>query len=64
MSKGAVKAAAVEATTGQSATVAVTATSQVSNSNGAGEAPRTWRMSVTVDPDGHDLKISKIEIVP
>ncbi|WP_405136558.1 hypothetical protein [Nocardia sp. NBC_01388] len=46
-----------------SAQVLITAHSKVSNSSGAHEEPRTFRVRVTVAPDGGRLKISKMEYV-
>ncbi len=46
-----------------SALVLLTAHSKVSNSAGAHEEPRTFRVRVTVAPDGSRLKISKMEYV-
>lgn len=64
VSKGSVVAAAVQERTSESAVVALTATSEVNNSNGARNQPRTWRMNVTVAPDGDQVKISKVDFVP
>ncbi|MGW6421494.1 hypothetical protein ACWF82_02370 [Nocardia sp. NPDC055053] len=61
---GRVTAAAVESMTGDTAVVLVAATSQVTNSAGAQQEPRTWRLSVTVTRDGGQLKMSKVEFVP
>ncbi|MFD4459054.1 hypothetical protein [Nocardia sp. NPDC058480] len=61
---GRVTAAAVESMTEDSAVVLVAATSQVTNSAGAQQEPRTWRLSVTVTRDGDQLKMSKVEFVP
>ncbi|WP_433632663.1 hypothetical protein [Nocardia sp. CA-120079] len=46
-----------------SGVVLLTAHSKVSNSAGAHEEPRTFRVRVTVAPDGDRLKISKMEYV-
>ncbi|MFI7670671.1 hypothetical protein [Nocardia sp. NPDC049526] len=46
-----------------SALVLLTAHSKVSNSAGAHEEPRTFRVRATVSPDGDRLKISKMEYV-
>ncbi|MFE6921908.1 hypothetical protein ACFVAV_12730 [Nocardia sp. NPDC057663] len=62
--EGRVTAAAVESMTETSAVVLVAATSQVTNSAGAQQEPRTWRLSVTVARDGDRLKMSKVEFVP
>jgi Mce-associated membrane protein len=50
--------------TGDSATVLVAATSTMSNSAGGQQPPRSWRLSVTVQRDRGQLKVSKVEFVP
>lgn len=64
VSHGNVTAAAVESQTGSSAVVSVAATSQISNAQSGQQQPRAWRMSVTVTPDGGQLKISNVEFAP
>ncbi len=59
-----VKSTAVESMTDDSATVLVAATSTVSNTAGAQQPPRAWRLSVTVQRDHGQLKLSKAEFVP
>jgi Mce-associated membrane protein len=54
---------AVQTKTADSATVLVAATSQITNSAGAHEDPRVWRMIVSVARDGSQLKMSKVEFV-
>ncbi|UGT68262.1 hypothetical protein LTT66_34790 [Nocardia gipuzkoensis] len=61
---GKVNATAIESMTEDSAVVLVAATSQVTNSAGARQEPRAWRLSVTVSRDGDQLKMSKVEFVP
>lgn len=61
--QGTVNEAAVESMTGDSAVVLVAASSQVTNSAGAQQEPRTWRLSVTVARDGDRIKMSKVEFV-
>jgi len=61
---GTVHAAAVESMTEDSAVVLVAATSQVTNSAGARQEPRAWRLSVTVTREGDTIKMSKVEFVP
>ncbi|WP_245546006.1 hypothetical protein [Nocardia higoensis] len=61
---GTVNSAAVESMTEDSAVVLVAATSQVTNSAGAQEEPRAWRLSVTVTREGDTIKMSKVEFVP
>ncbi|MEU1549205.1 hypothetical protein [Nocardia sp. NPDC005745] len=62
--EGRVNATAIESMTKDSAVVLVAATSQVTNSAGASQEPRAWRLSVTVTRDGDQLKMSKVEFVP
>lgn len=62
--QGEITAAAVESMTGQSAVVLVSAVSRVTNSAGAQQEPRVWRLSVTVTREGSELKMSKVEFVP
>jgi Mce-associated membrane protein len=59
-----VNATAVQSMTDHSAEVLVAATSKVSNSAGAKDEPRSWRLSVTMTRDGGQLKMSKVEFVP
>jgi Mce-associated membrane protein len=59
-----VNATAVQSMTENSADVLVAATSRVTNSAGAKDEPRSWRLSVTVTRDGGQLKMSKVEFVP
>ncbi|MGW5377822.1 hypothetical protein ACWESM_20515 [Nocardia sp. NPDC003999] len=61
---GKVNATAIESMTEDSAVVLVAATSQVTNSAGARQEPRAWRLSVTVTRDGDQLRMSKVEFVP
>jgi Mce-associated membrane protein len=55
---------AVESITGDSAVVLVSATSRVTNAAGANQEPRSWRLSVTMQRDGGQLKMSRVEFVP
>jgi Mce-associated membrane protein len=59
-----VNAAGVETMTNDSAVVLVSATSRVSNAAGAKQEPRTWRLSVNLQRDGGQIKMSKVEFVP
>lgn len=61
---GTVRATAVESMTQDSAVVLVTATSQVTDIEGATQQPRPWRVSVTVTRDAGQLKMSKVEFFP
>ncbi|MBF4997726.1 hypothetical protein IRT45_11235 [Nocardia sp. BSTN01] len=62
--QGRVNAAAVQSMTDDSAVVLVAATSEVTNSAGAKQEPRAWRLSVTVERVDGRLKMSKVEFVP
>ncbi|MGW0180063.1 hypothetical protein [Nocardia sp. NPDC003345] len=62
--QGEITAAAVESMTDESAVVLVSAVSKVTNTAGAQQEPRMWRLSVTVTREGEELKMSKVEFVP
>lgn len=64
VTQGSISAAAVQLVNGDSAVVVLAAKSQVTNSSGARKDPRAFRMSVTVTPDGGQLKMSNVEFVP
>ncbi len=57
-------AAAVESMTDNDAVVLVTATSTVSNTAGAQQEPRSWRLAVSLTRDGDQIKMSKVEFAP
>ncbi|MBU8831460.1 hypothetical protein [Mycolicibacterium goodii] len=59
-----VNAAAVDSMTDDSAVVLVAATSNITNAAGANQDPRNWRLSVTVQRDGDQIKLAKVEFVP
>jgi Mce-associated membrane protein len=59
-----VDATAVESMTDDSASVLITATSQVANNASQQPTPRSWRLSVTVQRDNGQVKMSKVEFVP
>jgi Mce-associated membrane protein len=59
-----VQSAAVESMTGDSAVVLVAATSKVTNTAGAKQEPRAWRLSVNVVRDGGQIKLSKVDFIP
>lgn len=59
-----VRATAVEQTGENTATVLVAASSQVTNSAGAEQQPRAWRLSIDVARDNGQVKMSKVEFVP
>lgn len=59
-----VNATAVESMTDDSAVVLVSASSRVTNSAGAKQEPRSWRLSVNLQREGDQIKMSKVEFVP
>jgi Mce-associated membrane protein len=59
-----VNAVAVESMTDDKAVVLVSAASRVTNSAGAKQEPRSWRLSVDLQRDGGQIKMSKVEFVP
>ena len=59
-----VRAGAVEELYRDSAVVLVGASSEVSNTAAADQQPRAWRLRVTVNRDGDEIKMSKVEFVP
>jgi Mce-associated membrane protein len=59
-----VNVTAVESMTDNTATVLVSATSRVTNSAGAKQDPRSWRLSVDLKRDGGQIKMAKVEFVP
>jgi Mce-associated membrane protein len=64
VTKGRVNAVAVESMDNDSAVVLVAAVSNVTNSAGADDDPRSWRMRMTVSREGDQYKVSKVEMVP
>ncbi|MBF6352356.1 hypothetical protein IU448_25595 [Nocardia flavorosea] len=62
--QGEITAVAVESMTDESAVVLVSAVSRVTNTAGAQQEPRVWRLSVTVTREDSQLKMSKVEFVP
>ena len=64
ITKGAIKAAALESSESDRGVVLMAVNSEVTNSNGAREDPRPFRMSVTMDRDGEMFKMSNLEFVP
>lgn len=64
VTKASAQAAAVESMTSTTATVLVTAATTVSNSAGADQQPRNWRLSVDMVDDGQQMKLTKVEFVP
>lgn len=59
-----VSSTAVESMTDDSAVVLVAASSLVTNTAGANQEPRTWRLAVDLQRDGGQIKMSKVEFVP
>ncbi|MGX9673290.1 hypothetical protein [Mycobacterium sp. HM-7] len=64
VTKGTVNLTAMQSMSEDSAVVLVAATSEVTNSAGAKNDPRAWRLKVTVNRDGGVLKMAKVEFVP
>ena len=64
VTEGTVNAAAIESVDEHSASVLVSATSRITNSAGAKDEPRAWRLRVTVTEDGGQYKMSKVDFVP
>ena len=64
VTQGTVNAAAVESMDEHSASVLVSATSRITNSAGAKDEPRAWRLRVIVTEDGGQYKMSKVDFVP
>ncbi|OSC22887.1 hypothetical protein B8W69_25625 [Mycobacterium vulneris] len=64
VTEGTVNAAAVQSINGDFALVLVAATSHVTNAAGAKDAPRNWRLKVTVKNDGGQYKMSNVEFIP
>ena len=59
-----VNSVAVESMSDDSAVVLVAASSRVTNTAGANQEPRSWRLSVDLQRDGGQIKMSKVEFVP
>jgi Mce-associated membrane protein len=59
-----VQAVAVQSMTNDSAVVLVAAKSEITKPDQAKPQSRSWRVAVTVERDGGQLKISKVEFVP
>ncbi|OBG27432.1 hypothetical protein [Mycobacterium sp. 852002-51057_SCH5723018] len=64
VTQGTVTAAALESMDEHSASVLVAATSRITNSAGAKDEPRMWRLRVTVTEEGGQYKMSKVDFVP
>ena len=59
-----VNVAAIKSSTDTSATALVSATSRVTNSAGAKQEPRSWRLMVDLVREGDQIKMAKVEFVP
>lgn len=59
-----VNTAAVTSMTDTNATALVSATSRVTNTAGANQEPRSWRLKVDLVREGDQIKMSKVEFVP
>jgi Mce-associated membrane protein len=59
-----VNATAIETMTDDSAVALVSASSRVTNSAGAQQEPRSWRLSVNLQREGGQIKMAKVEFVP
>jgi serine/threonine protein kinase len=64
ITQGTVKSAALDSISGTTAQVLVATTSEVTNSAGAKQDPRNWRLAVQVEKVGDAFKASKVEFVP
>jgi Mce-associated membrane protein len=62
-SKGTVEAVAVESVTDNSAVVLVAAKSDVTNPDNTKRPPAVWRVSVNLNRDGGQLKMSKVDFL-
>ncbi|OBI35059.1 serine/threonine-protein kinase [Mycobacterium colombiense] len=61
--QGIVNSAALESISGTKAQVLVAATAKITNSNGAAQEPRNWRLAMRVEKVGDTYKVSKVEFV-
>jgi Mce-associated membrane protein len=61
---GTVTAAGLESSTDSGAQVLVAVTVDTSNAAAAQQEPRSWRMRLTVQKVGDDVKVSNVEFVP
>ncbi|HUE34309.1 MAG TPA: hypothetical protein VMQ38_15840, partial [Mycobacterium sp.] len=62
-SKATVEAVAVESVTDNSAVVLVAAKSDVTNPDNTKRPPTVWRLSVNLNRDGGQLKMSKVDFL-
>jgi Mce-associated membrane protein len=63
-SVGTIAEAGLESTSGDTANVLVAVTVKTSNAGAPEQAPRAWRMRITVQKIGDEAKVSKVEFVP
>ncbi|MGB7235328.1 MAG: hypothetical protein WBD41_05020 [Rhodococcus sp. (in: high G+C Gram-positive bacteria)] len=61
---GSITEAGIESADGNAARVLVSATSSVTNSSGAQEEPRVWRLRITLENGGGSILMSDVEFVP
>jgi Mce-associated membrane protein len=63
-SVGTIADAGVESVSGNEAQVLVAVTVRTSSAPGAQQEPRGWRMRITVQKVGHEVKVSNVAFVP
>jgi Mce-associated membrane protein len=63
-SQGAITAAGLESVSGTEAQVLVAVSVKISNTGAPEQNPRSWRMRITVQKVGQDVKVSNVEFVP
>lgn len=63
-SRGSIAVAGLESASGDQAQVLVAVNVVVSDITAAEQQPRSWRMRVTVNEIGNDIKVSNVEFVP
>ena len=63
-SKGTVTVAALESTSPNQAQVLIAMNVSISDITASEQRPRSWRMRVTVEEMGNDMKVSDVEFVP
>jgi Mce-associated membrane protein len=63
-STGTVTASGLESSTDTDAQVLVAVSVQTSTSEAPQQTPRAWRMRISVQKDGPDVKVSNVEFVP
>ncbi|MCV7408187.1 hypothetical protein AWC05_08270 [Mycobacterium florentinum] len=63
-SQGTVTAAGLESATANDAQVLVAVSVRISNAGAAEQKPRLWRMRISVQKVGQEVKVSNVEFVP